>query len=84
MSLIKKFDVKKHLSKTDTSVYPFGLTRSDAPTVKEGIEPGAQAEVIDISISPSRPISPEAVPNAQVGGSVVAPANAGRSGRGSW
>ena len=87
MSLIKKFDVKKHLSKTDTSVYPFGLTRSDAPTVKEGIEPGAQAEVaevIDISISPSRPISPESVPNAQVGGSVGAPADAGRSGGGSW
>ena len=84
MSLIKKFDVKKHLSKTDTSVYPFGLTRFDTPTAKEGIEPGAQAEVTDISISPSRPISPEAVPNAQVGGSVGAPADAGRSGGGSW
>lgn len=84
MSLIKKSDVKKHLSKTDTSVYPFGLTRSDAPTVKEGTEPDAQAEVIDISISSSRAISPEAVPNAQVGGWVGAPADAGRSGGGSW
>lgn len=83
MSLIKKPAVKNHLSATDTSVYPFGLKRSDTPTAEKSKEPGAQAEVIEISISPSHPIAPEAVPNAQVGGSVGVPADA-KSGKGSW
>ncbi len=84
MSLIKKSDVKTHLSTADPSVYPFGLKRSDTKTAADGKEPGTQAEVIDISISPSHPIAPEAVPNAQVGGSVGVPVNAGKSGKGSW
>ncbi len=84
MSLIKKSDVKSHLSKTDTSVYPFGLKRSDTKTAAETGDPGAPAEVNDISISPSHPISPEAVPNAQVGGSIGVPVNAEKSGKGSW
>jgi hypothetical protein len=84
MSLIRKADVRNHLSATDTSVYPFGLTRSSASTAGESKEPGAQAEVTDMSISPSHPIAPEAVPNAQVGGSVGVPANAEKTGKGSW
>ncbi|MGA8111192.1 MAG: hypothetical protein WBD46_05135 [Acidobacteriaceae bacterium] len=84
MSLIRKSDVKSHLSTTDTSVYPFGLTRSDADAAPDSQPPDAPAEVHDISISPSHPISPEAVPDAQVGGSVGVPANAGQSGKGSW
>jgi hypothetical protein len=84
MSLIKKSDVKHHLSATDTAVYPFGLMRSDTPPAKKSGEPAAPAEAIDISISPSHPIAPEAVPNAQVGGSVGVPADAENSGKGSW
>jgi hypothetical protein len=84
VSLIKKSDVKSHLSATGTSVYPFGLKRSDNTGVAEGQEAGSPAESADISISPSHPISPEAVPNAQIGGSVGAPASAEKSGKGSW
>ncbi|MGB6133849.1 MAG: hypothetical protein WBG54_18855 [Acidobacteriaceae bacterium] len=74
MSLIKKADVKSHLSaKSGTSVYPFGLKRSAAAPAANATE--AKVET-DISISPSHPISPEAVPNAQVGGSVGVPAAA--------
>ena len=81
MSLIRKSDVKNHLSVTDTSVYPFGLTRPEAEVAASSQAPGAPAEVADSSISPSHPIAPEAVPNAQVGGSVGVPENPGR---GSW
>jgi hypothetical protein len=84
MSLIKKADVKGHLSTASTSVYPFGLKRPEAKTDAESKDPGAQAEVADISISPSHPISPEGVPNAQVGGSVGVPVDAAKSGKGSW
>jgi hypothetical protein len=83
MSLVKKSDVKSHLASTATSVYPFGLKRSDGKPA-ESKDPGAKAEVTDISISPSHPISAEAVPNAQVGGSVGVPVNTGKSGNGSW
>jgi hypothetical protein len=75
MSLANKSDVKKHLSVTDTSVYPFGLKRSDGKTT------GTPAEVADLSISPSHPISPEAIPNAQVGGSVGILASVAKSGK---
>jgi hypothetical protein len=84
MSLIKKADVKSHLSTASTSVYPFGLKRSDTKTDAETNDPNTPAEVTDISISPSHPISPEAVPNAQVGGSIGMPANSGKPGKGSW
>lgn len=80
MSLIRKSDVKNHLGTTDTSVYPFGLNRADTKAVADSNDPSGQA-VADISISPSHPIAPEAVPNAQVGGSVGVPENPGR---GSW
>lgn len=83
MSLIKKADVKSHLSAASTSVFPFGLKRSEKEPA-DGKDPGANAEAADISISPSHPISPEAVPNAQVGGSVGIPVNAAKSGKGSW
>jgi hypothetical protein len=82
MSLIKKSDLKSHLSSRSTSVFPFGLKRSE--TKAENKEPGPQPEPTDISISPSHPISPEAVPNAQVGGSVGVPVNTGKPGNGSW
>jgi hypothetical protein len=67
MSLIKKSDVKNHLStKSRTSVYPFGLKRSDtAPALEDNALAGKAGS--DISISPSHPITPEAVPNAPVG-----------------
>ena len=84
MSLIKKSDVKTHLSSTGTSVYPFGLKKSDVKPDAKGETAGAPALETDISISASRPISPEAVPNAQVGGSIGVPANAENPGRGSW
>ncbi len=84
MSLIRKADVKTHLSTASTSVYPFGLKRSDTKAAAESQAPGAQAESTDISISPSHPISPEEVPNAQVGGSIGIPVNAGKSDKGSW
>ena len=83
MSLIKKADVKSHLSTASTSVFPFGLKRSEEKPA-DSKDPGANAEAADISISPSHPISPEAVPNAQVGGSVGIPVNAAKSGKGSW
>jgi hypothetical protein len=76
MSLIKKSDVRSHLSTKGTSVYPFGLKRPDTKTTADSGKPGAPAEVIDISISPSHPISPEAVPNAQVGGTIGVPEKA--------
>jgi hypothetical protein len=84
MSLIKKSDVKSHLSSVNTSVYPFGLKRSDTNTAAETDDRDAQAEVTDISISPSHPISAEAVPNAQVGGSVGVPVSSKNNGNGSW
>lgn len=84
MNLIRKSDARNDTSATETSVYPFGLQRSDVETGADGKEPGAKAEVIDISISPSHPIAPEAVPNAQIGGSVGVPGNAAKSGKGSW
>lgn len=81
MSLIKKSDVQDHLAAKRTSIYPFGLKRPDAKPAGEGKNPGAPAEVVDISVSPSHPINSEAVPNAQVGGSVGVPE---KSGKGSW
>ncbi|MGC2618765.1 MAG: hypothetical protein WA414_06950 [Acidobacteriaceae bacterium] len=82
MSLIRNSDVKNHLGPTDTSVYPFGLKRSDVETDASSQEPGAVPT--DISISPSHPIAAEAVPNAQVGGSIGVQGNADKSGKGSW
>lgn len=82
MSLIRKSDVKSHLSKTGTSVYPFGLKRSDTKAITGGQDQGTPAEAVDISISPSHPISPEAIPNAQVGGSVGVPVSTVKSGKG--
>lgn len=88
MSLIKKSDVKNHLSTANTSVYPFGLKRSDTNTATNKAEeakvPGGDADVTDIHISPSQPNSPEAIPNAQVGGSVGVPVSDKRTGNGSW
>jgi hypothetical protein len=86
MSLIKKSDVKNHLSTRtgSTSVFPFGLTRPDAGPAQESKVSGAKRDTADISISPSHPISPEAVPNAEVGGSVGIPANAASSEKRSW
>jgi hypothetical protein len=82
MSLIKQSDVKSHPStQSATSVFPFGLKKSDTATASE---PNAADTKEDISISPSHPISPEAVPNAQVGGSIGNPVNAAKSGKGSW
>jgi hypothetical protein len=82
MSLIKKSDVKSHPStQTATSVFPFGLRKSDGPTDSE---PDASGANDDISISPSHPIAAEAIPNAQVGGSIGTPANAAKPGKGSW
>ena len=83
MSLIRTSDVKNHLGATDTSVYPFGLKRSDVETGTSR-EPDAHAPSADISISPSHPIAPEAVSNAQVGGSIGVQGNADKSGKGSW
>lgn len=84
----KKSDVKNHLSTADTSVYPFGLKRSDTnpatDMAEKAKEPGAKADVINICINPSHPISPEAVPNAQAGGSVGVPVSTKRTGDGSW
>jgi hypothetical protein len=81
MSIIKKSDIKRHLStRSATSVFPFGLKSSDTAIAPGNDNAGTQA---DISISPSHPISPEAVPNAQVGGSVGVP-NTGKSGKSSW
>jgi hypothetical protein len=87
MSLIKKSDVKNHLF-TGTSVFPYGLTRPDPKTDSEadlaGTPPGTNVERADISISPSHPIAPEAVPNAQVGGSVGVPVEKDTSGKFRW
>jgi hypothetical protein len=84
MSLIKKSDVKTHLSSTDTSVYPFGLKRSDVAAGADSSEAAAPAKEQGISISPSHPIAPEAVPNAQVGGSVGVPVSNETSDNRSW
>lgn len=82
MSLIRKSDVKNHLStRSGATLIPFGLARPNAVADRElkvtYIKPGET----DISISPSNPISPEALPNAQVGGSVGVPENATRPGK---
>jgi hypothetical protein len=84
MSLIRKSDVKNHLGVTDTSVYPFGLKRSDVEAGASSEEPGEDAPAAGISISPSHPIASEAVPNAQVGGSIGVQENTDKSGKGSW
>jgi hypothetical protein len=75
MSLIKKSDVKSHLSTATSSVYPFGLKRTDTKTSPESND-FAQADGADISISPSHHIASDTIPNAQVGGSVGVPAGA--------
>jgi len=62
-------------------VFPFGLKQSDTATASE---PNGAAPKEDISISPDHPISPEAVPNAQVGGSIGIQENPAKSGKGSW
>jgi hypothetical protein len=80
MSLIKKADLKNHLStRTRTSVYPFGLIRSAQAANEPNKTTGTKADAPDIIISPSHPISPEPVPNAQVGGSVGVANDEGRS-----
>jgi hypothetical protein len=80
MSLIKKSDVKNHLStRTRASVYPFGLARPDYAANAQSNSSSEKANAPDISISPSRPISPEPVPNAQVGGSVGVTNGEGKS-----
>ena len=71
MSLIKKSDVKTHLSSTDTSVYPFGLKRSDVVAGADSSEAAA-------------PAKEQAVPNAQVGGSVGVPVSNETSDNRSW
>jgi hypothetical protein len=87
MSLIKKSDMKNRLF-AGASVYPYGLTRPDSKTDPKadqaGTPPGTNVEVRDISISPSYPIAPEAVPNAQVGGSVGVPVEKEPSGKFRW
>lgn len=64
-------------------MYPFGLKRPAAGAIPEGNTPDAKLET-DISISPSHPISPEDVPNAQVGGSVGVSVDPGKPGKRSW
>lgn len=82
MSLIKKSDVKNHLStRAGTKVFRSGLTRSDTTAAPESN--GALAKAV-ISITPRYPVSPEAIPEAQADGSVGVPANAETSGKGSW
>jgi hypothetical protein len=84
MSLIRKADVKTHLSTASTSVYPFGLKRTERKAQAESKDTGPQAESTDLSISPSHPVAAEDVANAQVGGAVGVPASPGKSGKGSW
>lgn len=84
MSLIKKSDVKNHLSAPRATVFPFGQKPSDTKTPAKNSDPVAQAKGFGIGISPRRPIFSGAVPNTQVGGSVGVPANAGQSGKASW
>jgi hypothetical protein len=84
MSLIKRADVKGHLSTASNFAYPFGLKRPEAKKAVESKDPGAEAEVADISISPNHPISSGAAQSAQVGGSVGVPVSADKSGKGSW
>ena len=73
MSLIKKSDVKNHLSTRtgSTTVFPFGKPqpKSAAGTSKV---PGAKADPVDIS---TNPLSPEGVRDAQAGSSIGVPAN---------
>jgi hypothetical protein len=86
MSLIKRSDVRNHLSTRSgsTSVFPFGLSRRDAEPDPVSNGTGTKAVETDVSISPSHPISPEAVSNAQVGGFVGVPAASGAAGKRSW
>ena len=80
MSLIKKSDVKSHLStRAGTSVYPFGLVRPDEAFNAQSNSSGKKATAPDFGISPSHAISPEPIPNAQVGGSVGVADGEGRS-----
>jgi hypothetical protein len=80
MTLIKKSDVKSHLF-TGASVYPFGLTRPGSTADAGSTTPGTNGDGADMSISPSQPIAPEGVPNAQVGGSIGVPTDAQTSGK---
>ena len=77
MSLIRKSDVHNHLStRSGDTVLPFRPARPEPSVDPETTPAGEKPDEKDISISPSKPISPEAVPNAQVGGSVGGPGSA--------
>ena len=84
MSLIKKSDVKHYLSTRSAKPLPLGLTRRVAAANAERKPSGMRVNAPAISISPSYPISPEPVPNAQVGGPVGVPEGTERSGSPRW
>jgi hypothetical protein len=83
VSLIRKSDVKNHLSTRtgSTTVFPFGepKPKSAASTSKF---PDAKADSLDIGSS--RPLSPEAVPGTQSESSVGLPVNPERPGESQW
>lgn len=83
MTLIRRSDVKNHLSTRSgsTSMFPSGLTRPDeAAVAPAGSAPETRADRTEIAISPDRAITPEPVLNPQAGDSVRIPAKAGNSG----
>jgi hypothetical protein len=79
VSLIKKSDVKNHLSTRtgSTTVFPFGKPKPKS-TASTSKVPGAKADPVNIGTS--RPPSPEAVPGIQSESSVSDPVNPERQG----
>lgn len=75
MSLIRKSDVKNHLSTRNTARLPFGLTPKAAAASAETAAADKEAPAPENPDRPLHLIGAEPVANAQVGGSVGVPAN---------
>lgn len=82
MSLIKKSDVKDHLSTRTgrTSIFPFAPTPSEAASAVASTERESVVSEPELRVSSDAAIAPEAVPNAGTGDSAGIPAKAGSAG----
>lgn len=75
MSLIRKSDVKNHLSTRTGTRPPFGSAPKAAPVASEAVPDSHETDLLEDSSRPLRLIDAEPVANAQVGGSVGVPAS---------
>jgi hypothetical protein len=73
MSLIKKSDVKNHLSTRNSVRPPFGIAPKPAAVTSEPAPGSQETDLLEDSSRPLHPIGAEPIANAQVGGSIGVP-----------